>query len=187
MDPFAIIDKWYPKGSKASGILKEHAILVAKKSLAIAKNLPPNPSHQKPDLAFIEKAAILHDIGICKTHAPDIGCTGEYPYICHGYLGREILDEEGLPEAFGKVAERHTGAGITLENIIDSKLPLPHRDMMPITLEERIICCADKFYSKSPRNQHKTKTIASIIASLGKINEEQAVRFAEWVKEFGLE
>ncbi len=183
MDPFALIDAWYPKESQTNAILKEHGILVAQKSLAIARNLP---SDQTPDLSFLEKAAILHDIGVCKTHAPAIGCTGEHPYICHGFLGRQILDQEGLPQAFGKVAERHTGAGISLANIVSNCLPLPHRDMVPKTLEEKIICCADKFYSKSPKKKNQPMSVESIIHSLDKISEEHARRFASWAKELGI-
>ncbi len=115
-----------------------------------------------------------------------IGCTGEHPYICHGFLGRQILDQEGLPQAFGKVAERHTGAGISLANIVSNCLPLPHRDMVPKTLEEKIICCADKFYSKSPKKKNQPMTVESIIQSLGKISKEHARRFALWAEELGI-
>jgi uncharacterized protein len=48
------------------------------------------------DERFIQEAALLHDIGIFLTNAPKIHCFGDYPYICHGYLGAEILRKEGL-------------------------------------------------------------------------------------------
>jgi len=47
-------------------------------------------------LGFIEEAALLHDIGIFNTNLPKIGCYGRHPYISHGYLGRELLENEGL-------------------------------------------------------------------------------------------
>ena len=51
------------------------------------------------------------------------------------------------------VSERHTGAGITLENIVANNLPLPKREMVPVTIEEIIICFADKFHSKLARKE----------------------------------
>jgi len=182
MDALAVIETYYPKGSALHKILVEHSCQVARKSLEIAGNIP----HLAPDLEFIESAAMLHDIGIFMTRAGAIGCTGGLPYICHGYLGRQILDDQGLDSAFGLVAERHTGAGITLDNIVQGNLPLPRRDMVPVTLEEKIICCADKYFSKSPKNQDRIMTPNLIMEELSKINPAHAARFAGWVEEFGL-
>jgi uncharacterized protein len=182
MDPFAVIETYYPKESALYALLVDHSCQVAQKSLEIARNLAP----LSPDLDFIEKAALLHDIGIFKTRAHSIGCGGEFPYICHGYLGRQLLDDQGLDPAFGLVAERHTGAGITLENIIQGDLPLPKRDMVPVSLEEKIICCADKYFSKSPKNQDKIMTPQLIIEELSRINPAHGERFAGWVEEFHL-
>ncbi len=145
VDPLEIISKYYETGSTAYVILIEHSRAVAQKSLEIARRL----SYGRPDIEFIEEAAILHDIGIFMTHGPDIGCHGDKPYICHGYMGRELLEKEGLPR-HALVCERHVGVGITVEDIDRGGLPLPRRDMMPLTLEEKIICYADKFFSKRP-------------------------------------
>lgn len=182
MNPLAVIEKYYTPGSSLHQTLVAHSRQVAQKSLEIAGNL----SHLGPDLEFITPAAMLHDIGIFLTRAESIGCMGELPYICHGYLGRQLLDEQGLDPAFGRVAERHTGAGITLENILQQGLPLPHREMVPVTLEEKIICCADKFFSKHPLHQDKVMTPALIIAELEKINPGHARRFAGWAEELCL-
>ena len=59
-----------------------------------------------------------------------------------------MLRAEGLPR-HALVAERHTGSGITMEQVIREDLPIPVQDYLPVSLEERIICYADKFYSKS--------------------------------------
>ncbi len=182
MNPLSVIEKYYDKGSSLYILLVDHSQDVADKSLEIAATLP----HLNPDLDFIEKAAMLHDIGIFKTRALSIGCKGESPYICHGFLGREILDNEGLAEAYGLVAERHTGAGITLENIIAADLPLPRRNMIPVTLEEKIICCADKFFSKATKNRDKIMTRNRITKELHNINPGHAQRFSAWAEEFNL-
>ena len=175
MTPREIILEYYPKGSKACEIMMRHGEEVAEKSLGIASRL----SHLTPDLTFIQEAAMLHDIGIFMTHAPGIGCFGKHAYLCHGFLGRELLDTLGLP-GHGLVAERHTGAGITRENILSQGLPLPCRDMVPQTLEETIICVADKFFSKSPEKEKGEKSRETVIKELARIDATHAQRFSQW-------
>ena len=182
MNPLAIIEKFYTAGTKPYQVLVEHSRIVTEKSLEIARS----QMHLNPDLEFIEKAAMLHDIGIFLTQAQAIGCTGEKPYICHGYLGKKLLDEHGLPPEYGLVCERHTGAGITKENILLNNIPLPQRDMIPISLEEKIICAADKYHSKNPKYADKKITTIQIIDELGKISKDHAKRFSMWAEEFNL-
>lgn len=182
MDPLTIIKRFYTPGTDLYRLLVEHSRIVTEKSLEIAETL----SALNPDLDFIKKAAMLHDIGICLTRADTIGCKGKAPYICHGYLGRKLLDDQGLPKEYGLVCERHTGAGITRENIISNHLPLPKRDMVPLNLEEKIICIADKYHSKSPNHAGKKTTTRQIIADLEKINADHAKRFSAWAEEFKL-
>ena len=138
-----IIDRYYGKASRLRTILTVHSRLVADKALACARVRGVDA-----DLAFVEEAALLHDIGIFMCDAPDICCTGALPYICPGNEGRRILEAEGLPR-HALVCERHTGAGLTVDDIVSQRLPLPLRDMTPRTVEERLICYADKFYSNS--------------------------------------
>lgn len=107
------------------------------------------------DTDQIIAAAMLHDIGIFLTDAPGIECHGTEPYIRHGVLGAELLRKEGAPEWAARVAERHTGTGIDKEEIIEQKLPLEPKDYVPKTLLEKLICYADKFYSKSGKMEQK--------------------------------
>ncbi len=187
MNPLGIIEHFYDPGTPLYQTLVHHSRVVAQKSLAIARSLDlPGLNLKKLDFNFIEQAAMLHDIGIFMTQARSLGCTGENPYICHGYLGRKLLDDQGLPEKFGRVCERHTGAGITKENIEKNRLPLPARDMVPITIEEKIICVADKYHSKSPKKKDKIITTADIIQELGNISQDHADRFSTWAREFRL-
>ena len=69
-------------------------------------------------------------------------------HICHGYLGSELLMKEGYPR-HALVCERHTGAGMSLQSIIEQDLPIPHRDMVPVSMEEQVICFADKFFQNA--------------------------------------
>lgn len=181
MNPHEIIRAYYRPGTAGYDIFMDHARRVTKKSIEVAQRV----SHLQPDIAFIEEAAMLHDIGIFLTHAPAIHCRGRRPYICHGFLGRELLDQWGFPR-HGLVAERHTGAGITLKNISDANLPLPHREMVPLSLEEQIICVADKFYSKSPEKADREETVDTISASLSTISPSHGQRFLKWAKTFNL-
>jgi len=92
-----------------------------------------------------------------------------------------LLREEGYPR-HARVCERHTGAGISLEDIRRGNLPLPYRSFLPETMEEKVICFADKFFSKSKLTKEKTVDQArrSIVArsALG------AERFDKWCKLF---
>ena len=177
MDYQVIINKYYPEDDELRHILLVHSRAVADKALAIADRHP----ELSLDRQFIEEAAMLHDIGIVRCNAPGIQCFGTEPYICHGRIGAEMLRAEGFPR-HARVCERHTGAGITRSQIIAQKLPLPQQDFLPETMEEKVICYADKFFSKSHLDEEKT--IEQAIASLSKFGEEGVTRFREWVKMF---
>jgi uncharacterized protein len=173
MNPNDILTKYYKPDSEAYRILFSHSEDVARKALQIARLHP----EMNLDLAFIEEAAMLHDIGVFLCHAPGIDCRGEAEYICHGYLGADLMRSEGYPR-HALVCERHTGAGIPLEEIETRNLPLPRRDMLPLSLEEQIICYADKFFSKT--NQGKEKSVEKIKSDLAKYGESSVARFTRW-------
>lgn len=181
MDPVEIIGRYYAPGSASHRILLEHGRLVARKALAAAARVP----HLQPDLAFIESAAMLHDIGIFLTRSPGLDCWGSEPYIRHGLLGRELLDALNLPR-HGLVCERHVGVGLSAADIRRNRLPLPERNMLPISIEERLICYADKFYSKN-ENEHPPaeKPIERIVEDLRPHGTDKVARFLEWAALFG--
>ena len=134
MNSLDIIEKYYKKGTPLYDILLSHSVSVSNKALKLARQ-----SGLDINLQFVQEAAMLHDIGIFLTDAPSIQCFGKHSYVEHGYLGAELLRSEGLPR-HALVCERHTGTGISLEEIIERNLPLPHRDMVPVSLEEQLIC-----------------------------------------------
>jgi uncharacterized protein len=174
-----ILQKHYDKKSKLYEILIEHSTAVMKKSLEIAQNY----GIEKVDYEFIREAAMLHDIGIYLTNAPVINCFGNKPYICHGYLGREILEKEGLPK-HALVCERHSGVGINLQDIFEKRLPLPKRDLLPISKEEKIICIADKFFSKLQSNLGKEKELTEVRNSIKKYGANKLEIFDSLLVEF---
>lgn len=177
MDYKQIIDKYYSEAPALKEILMRHSRDVADKALAIADAHP----ELNVDRSFLFDAAMLHDIGIIKTNAPGIKCYGTEPYIRHGILGGEMLRAEGLPK-YARVCERHTGAGLSCKEIERQNLPLPHADLLPETIEEKIICYADKFFSKTKLD--KEKTLAEAERSVGKHGQEGLERFKGWEKIF---
>lgn len=179
IDPIKIIEKYYNKTDKVYCILIEHSKSVTKLAVKIATNA----SHLNPDIQFIKEAAMLHDIGIFLTNAKKIGCFGQKKYIEHGYLGRQLLDKLGLHK-HALVCERHVGVGISIKDIEKQNLPLPKRQMMPITIEEEIICFADKFFSKNPKYLTTPKPVNLIKKKLIKHGKRKVKIFDQWIEKF---
>lgn len=173
MDWKAVIDRYYPSDSKVRDILLRHSRSVADLAVEI--------SHRKGlglSDSDIEAAAMLHDIGIIATDAPGIGCHGKSPYMAHGIIGADMLREEGVDEKFARIAERHTGAGLTHEEIAETGMPLPlDRQYMPESMLEKLICYADCFYSKS--GDMTQKSIDRVRFSMAKFGPGVTSRFED--------
>lgn len=174
----SIIDKYYPAG-RLREILLAHSTQVADLACRIATD-----RNLDLDIEQVRAAAMLHDIGIFLTDAPGIECHGSEPYIRHGILGAELLRREGAPEWAARVAERHTGAGLDAQEIIEQQLPLAPRDYLPETQLERLICYADKFYSKS--GAMRQKPFDKVRASISRFGPRTLARFDALTAEFGI-
>lgn len=157
-----------------------HGSMVAGLSLEIGRVLGLSTE----ELAFLGQAAMLHDIGVCRVHAPEIRLFGSHPYIMHGVLGREILEAEGLPR-HALVCERHIGVGLTAADITSQGLPLPLRDMVPQSLAEEVICFADLFYSKKNGSLEKMKTPSKVREKLAPFGGDKLQIFDNWMARFG--
>jgi len=174
MDQLQLITKYAPSGSLAYSMLVAHSSMVAEKALSVAESV----RHLHPDRQFIREAAMLHDIGIILVHEPRLGCSGDAPYICHGYLGRRLLEQEGYP-LHALVCERHIGTGLTARDIGALNLPLPRRDMQPISIEEKIICYADKFFSKKLGQIRAEKSISDVRKEIEQFGTDRLKAFEE--------
>jgi uncharacterized protein len=172
-----LLDKYYPDVDALRQLLLMHSRQVADRCLLIAKNHSELPI----DKQFLEEAAMLHDIGIRWCHAPGIYCEGSEHYIRHGLIGGEILRKEGFPR-HARVCERHTGTGITQKQIERQGLPLPLADYIPETLEEQLVCYADKFYSKS--RPERVLSVLEAAQSLEKFGHEGVEKFLDWSRMF---
>ena len=66
----------------------------------------------------------------------------------HGEIGSELCLQAGLPE-HSEVCRRHVGTGLTAAEIEAGNLPLLPQDVLCRNLEEKVVCYADQFFSKS--------------------------------------
>ena len=180
IDTLSIIYRFYEPGSKLCELLVKHSTQVAELAKKLADRLIAQ--HTPVDIDFVVEAAMLHDIGIILTDAPGIYCNGTEPYICHGVIGRQMLDDLGLFR-HALVCERHTGAGLALKEIEQRQLPLPHRDLLPVSIEEKLVCYADKFFSKSHPERVRTLDVAR--GKLEKYGLDTLKRFDEMTALFG--
>ncbi len=181
MDVIDIIDSFYGESGALRSILLTHSIKVTQKALSVAASHP----ELDIDTDFVHTAAMLHDIGIICCDAPSIECHGEEPYIRHGVCGARMLREGGLsgslPEGWvercARVCERHTGAGLTADEILSQGLPLPAVDFLPESVEEKLVCYADKFYSKTRLEEEKP--LDHVLRTMRRFGPESERRFLE--------
>jgi len=178
-DALRLLCKYYPTEHPSHHVLLDHSRRVAQKALAVASRVSG-----QVNVCFVEEAALLHDIGISETYAPSLGCYGSLHYLCHGVIGRQILEKEGW-HAHALVCERHIGVGLTVADIQEQDLPLPLRDMRPQSLEEKIVAYADLFFSKSKVINGGERSAEEVRCSLCRFGEEKGRVFDQWHALFG--
>lgn len=83
------------------------------------------------DVRAVVAGAMLHDIGRSRVQT-----------VNHGVEGARIVEKEGGERVVVEIVQRHVGAGISPEEA--KALGLPDLDYIPRTLEQRIVCFADK-------------------------------------------
>jgi uncharacterized protein len=179
MDPIRLITKYYQPDSLSYRVLMLHSQAVAQKAIKTAMQL----NFSRASIEFIGEAALLHDIGIFYTSAREIGCQGNLPYICHGYMGHNLLLAEGLPK-HALVCERHTGTGLSLRDLDQFEGLLPWRPMEPVSVEEKLIAYCDKFYSKDPNHLGEETTYEAVLDTLSRFGQEKVNIFKEWHRQF---
>lgn len=181
LTPYQIIAHFYPEDTPLRRLLILHSEKVRDKALQLlaeARRLHDTLELAAIDVQLVNDGALLHDIGIGETYAPGILCEGTEPYICHGTIGARMLRQfDPALEPVARICERHTGAGLTVQNILDQQLPIsPVRDLLPVTLEEQLVCLADKFFSKSG-DPAKEKDLERVRHSMVKFGTDSVARF----------
>ncbi len=129
--------------------VRRHSLKVSEKALELAEKI----TKYNINLELVEIGALLHDVGRSKTHG-----------FKHAIIGGKILRERGFPKELGRICETHMLGGLDKEDA--KKIGLPERDYLPLTLEEKIICLADKH-----------------IAGTKDVSIEQ--RFEKWFSKYG--
>lgn len=107
--------------------VRRHSEKVADKALEIADKI----TKTNVDKNLIEIGALLHDVGRTKTHG-----------FRHALIGGKILRERGFSINLARICETHILGGLDKEDA--KRVGLPEKDYLPKTLEEKIICLADK-------------------------------------------
>lgn len=151
-----LFEHFYPEDTPLRRLLLRHSEAVRDKALRLLQETAWGRLGLDPEQ--VSTAAMLHDIGVSRCHAPSILCEGTEPYLQHGLIGagmlRSLAAETGQDlEPYARVCERHTGSGLTAAEILAKNLPLPAQDFLPETPLEKLICYADKFFSKSKDGQ----------------------------------
>jgi len=175
VDYFAIIHKYIEPGSKLYSIYLPHVVLVTSKALEVARRLKLSEEQQR----FIEEAAMLHDIGICKIYSPQLGADGDLPYSQHILAGAQILEEEGLPR-HARIAKNHTGVGLFADDIRERGIEIPLEDYVVETIEEKVVSWADIFFSKRLEMLWYERTIEEAREEIAQHGEQYAKIFDEW-------
>lgn len=190
MNYLDIIHHFYPEDTPLRRLLLLHSECVRDKALALLEGSSFRDQHPSTtlNLDLIIAGSMLHDIGICATYAPGILCEGTESYICHGTIGARMLrqlvaegsfsaEDAAMLEACARICERHTGAGLTRQDILSQGLPIePAVDLLPETLEEQLVCLADKFFSKSG-DPRKEKPLEHVRRSMMKFGADSLARF----------
>lgn len=127
----------------------EHCNVVSELALEIARR-----HYGAVDEDLVLKGALLHDLGRARSHGVD-----------HGFVGGEIARELGLDENLVRIIQRHVGAGITAEEA--KEVGLPAIDLVPETMEEKIVAHADNLIDDWRRTSIE-EAIADLKAKLGK-------------------
>ena len=100
----------------------------------------------------------------------------------------KILPLNLLPDAeitkitTGLDAPKKTIDAIKKFDIEQQNLPLPKRDLRPVSLEEQLICFADKFYSKTRLDEELT--LSQVQVSLSKFGGKAVIQFQTWCELF---
>ena len=136
-----------------------HCVAVADLAVETAGEL--EEKGYKIDVSLVEAGALLHDLGRSKTHTVD-----------HSLVGAQIAQSIGLTEPVINIIKRHVGAGITAQEA--AKFGWPKDVYSPQTLEEKVVCYADKLIDKSK--------ITPIEVEIERLQKENKFEAAERVR-----
>lgn len=163
-----MVSSGLPRREQAIELLREsncspqvirHCIAVADLAVETARKLVEKGL--KIDVELVQAGALLHDLGRSKNHTID-----------HAIVGAEMAQSLNLPDSIVRIIKRHVGAGISAKEA--QSLGWPKDIYSPKTLEEKIVCYADKLIDHGKRKP--------IEAEIEKLKKENKVEAAERVR-----
>ena len=140
----ALHERWAP-GREAFELVWTHCVIVCEIAEQIMAGAGAGAGL---DAGLVRAGCLLHDVGVYRLYGP-AGRLDHSQYVRHGVLGHELLAGEGFPEEICRFCSRHTGMGLTRDDIEREGLPVPPGDYVAESGEERIVMYADKFHSKT--------------------------------------
>ncbi|MGC4892604.1 HD domain-containing protein [Micromonospora sp. DT31] len=134
------------------------------------------------DVALVRAGSLLHDVGVYRLYDAH-GRIDQENYVRHGVLGHALLRQAGLPESIARFCSRHTGVGITRQDVRRQSLPIPVADYTAGTAEEHLVMYADKFHSKTTPPTFVSAAAYSV--TVRRFGVDKVDRFAALVERFG--
>jgi uncharacterized protein len=180
MDPRSLHQK-YASGKYAElylDLVWTHSVIVSEIALRIADKI----KFANLDLDLIKNGSLLHDIGMYMCHDQELNPEAKIPELQHGFEGAQILAKEGLDIKLQRFCLTHTATGLTAEDIERENLRMEIKDYLPVTVEEEIVCYADKFHTKYPAFSKYEK----IAERIGKFDSNRYVRLDTFRRKYGI-
>jgi uncharacterized protein len=170
----------YAHGGWTHQVVVEHSQAVAEiaQQLIEARDLDV-------DSDLVRVGCLLHDIG-AYTFIESRGKRIKPRYVLHGFTGGGTLRYEGIPDAICRIAERHTGVGITREDLEKQGFAsqiIPDGVFIPETLEEWLVLYADKFHSKVPLRFNSWE---KCLESISRYGEDKTAKLRALADQFGI-
>ncbi|MFI0481575.1 HD domain-containing protein [Actinomadura sp. 9N215] len=134
------------------------------------------------DKELVRAGCLLHDVGVYRLYDVN-GEIDHEGYVRHGVLGHELLRDEGFPGEICRFCSRHTGVGLTRDDVERQRLPLPAGDYTAESGEERLVMYADKFHSKT--NPPTFVTADSFAVRVRRFGADKVAAFEAMRQRFG--
>ena len=179
IDTLAIIHRYYPEGSDIERVLRQHAEDVTGLALELVDAHPRWGSTASSS----RRRRCSTISGSIRPVRPRSSAQAKLPTSYTATSEPSYLRSLGLPR-HAWVAERHTGSGLTAEEIAARAIPLPPGIYTPQCPEEELICYADKFYSKTKLGQRKA--LERVRSGFSKHGEAALARFDALHQKYGL-
>lgn len=152
MNALAIINKYYSEENELKHILLTHSRSVADKALQIAVK---HRNFIWIRLFGRSRPVARHRYFYDRRFRHSVFWHSSI-YLSRLFRFRTADGKKGIPAMhwFASV----TPGRMSLQSIIEQDLPIPHRDMVPVSMEgEQVICFADKFFSKTHLDREKKR------------------------------